>query len=77
MLWLWIIHSSGGRADCRMSFCNFASGTGSLEHRGRTDSWIYARFLWSHLVCECMRIESGDCGPDGNEQGEGASAGRR
>ena len=51
MLWLWIIHSSGERADCRMSFCNFASGTGSLEHRGRTDSWIYLRGFYGLILC--------------------------
>ena len=41
MLGLWIIHSSGEKSDCRMSFCNLASGIESLEHRGRTDSWVY------------------------------------
>lgn len=48
MLWLWTIHSSGERADCRMSFCNFASGTESLEHR-QLD--LSARFLWCVSVC--------------------------
>ena len=51
MLWLWIIHSSGERADCRMSFCNFASGTESLKHRGRTDSWIYLRGFYGPILC--------------------------